>query len=333
MKTLERLKELKEKHETKPFSGMEDIPSGKAGENLIHACLVLEGGGFRGLYTQGFLDAMMVHDLNLDCVIGVSAGALAGMNYVAGQIGRSARVNLGYRHDSRYVGARALLHSRSFLDVGFLTEDRGIIEPLDSERFYRPERRFIAVAANCQTGQAEYFEKGKCYDIASAVRASATLPYISPMVMIGGVPYLDGGCVCKVPYEWALNEGYEKIVVIRTRDVSYRRKEEVSGRALRFYRRYPEFAERLSVSSMMNNRQFDEIERLHEEGRLLRIAPSAPVEIGRVEKDVEKLGDLYFTGYTECLDQLESLKEYLGVQRDQQPGEGLNEASASNAAL
>ncbi|MBR7045314.1 MAG: patatin family protein [Lachnospiraceae bacterium] len=333
MKTLERLKELKEKHETKPFSGMEDIPSGKAGENLIHACLVLEGGGFRGLYTQGFLDAMMVHDLNLDCVIGVSAGALAGMNYVAGQIGRSARVNLGYRHDSRYVGARALLHSRSFLDVGFLTEDRGIIEPLDSERFYRPERRFIAVAANCQTGQVEYFEKGKCYDIASAVRASATLPYISPMVMIGGVPYLDGGCVCKVPYEWALNEGYEKIVVIRTRDVSYRRKEEVSGRALRFYRRYPEFAERLSVSSMMNNRQFDEIERLHEEGRLLRIAPSAPVEIGRVEKDVEKLGDLYFTGYTECLDQLESLKEYLGVQRDQQPGEGLNEASASNAAL
>ena len=316
MKTLERLKELKEKHETKPFSGMEDIPSGKAGENLIHACLVLEGGGFRGLYTQGFLDAMMVHDLNLDCVIGVSAGALAGMNYVAGQIGRSA-----------------LLHSRSFLDVGFLTEDRGIIEPLDSERFYRPERRFIAVAANCQTGQAEYFEKGKCYDIASAVRASATLPYISPMVMIGGVPYLDGGCVCKVPYEWALNEGYEKIVVIRTRDVSYRRKEEVSGRALRFYRRYPEFAERLSVSSMMNNRQFDEIERLHEEGRLLRIAPSAPVEIGRVEKDVEKLGDLYFTGYTECLDQLESLKEYLGVQRDQQPGEGLNEASAANAAL
>jgi len=333
MKTLERLKELKEKHETKPFSGMEDIPSGKAGENLIHACLVLEGGGFRGLYTQGFLDAMMVHDLNLDCVIGVSAGALAGMNYVAGQIGRSARVNLGYRHDSRYVGARALLHSRSFLDVGFLTEDRGIIEPLDSERFYRPERRFIAVAANCQTGQAEYFEKGKCYDIASAVRASATLPYISPMVMIGGVPYLDGGCVCKVPYEWALDEGYEKIVVIRTRDVSYRRKEEVSGRALRFYRRYPEFAERLSVSSMMNNRQFDEIERLHAEGRLLRIAPSAPVEIGRVEKDVEKLGDLYFTGYTECLDQLESLKEYLGVQRDQQPGEGLNEASASNAAL
>ncbi|MBQ5360702.1 MAG: patatin family protein [Lachnospiraceae bacterium] len=209
MKTLERLKELKEKHETKPFSGMEDIPSGKAGENLIHACLVLEGGGFRGLYTQGFLDAMMVHDLNLDCVIGVSAGALAGMNYVAGQIGRSARVNLGYRHDSRYVGARALLHSRSFLDVGFLTEDRGIIEPLDSERFYRPERRFIAVAANCQTGQAEYFEKGKCYDIVSAFRASATLPYISPMVMIGGVPYLDGGCVCKVPYEWALKEGYK----------------------------------------------------------------------------------------------------------------------------
>ena len=69
------------------FRGLDQIPRGKASEDLIHGCLVLEGGAFRGLYTQGILDAMMLEDLNLDCVIGVSAGALSGVSYVSGQIG------------------------------------------------------------------------------------------------------------------------------------------------------------------------------------------------------------------------------------------------------
>ena len=131
-----------------------DIPHGQASETLVPGCLVLEGGAFRGLYTQGFLDGMMEQGLNLACVIGVSAGALAGVNYVAGQIGRSARTNILYRHDSRYIGAKSLLHSHSILDVGFLTEERGVLEPLDQDRFGRQAQRFVAVATNCETGEA-----------------------------------------------------------------------------------------------------------------------------------------------------------------------------------
>ena len=166
------------------------IPHGRASEALVPGCLVLEGGAFRGLYTQGFLDAMMENGLNLSCVVGVSAGALAGANYVSGQIGRSARTNLVYRHDSRYIGARSLLHSHSILDVGFLTEDRGVLEPLDRERFDRPEQRYVAVATDCETGEATYFEKGRCSDILLAARASATMPFLSPVVTIDGKPYL-----------------------------------------------------------------------------------------------------------------------------------------------
>ena len=94
------------------YSKMDQIPQGNASENITEGCLVLEGGAFRGLYTQGVLDAMMQNDINLSCVIGVSAGALGGLNYVSGQIGRSARINLSYRHDSRYVGVKALIRSR-----------------------------------------------------------------------------------------------------------------------------------------------------------------------------------------------------------------------------
>ena len=297
----------------KVYSKLADIPKGAAGDRITEGCLVLEGGAFRGLYSQGFLDAMMVHDINMRCVIGVSAGALGGMNYVSGQIGRSARINLGFRHDSRYVGAKALIHGHSILDVGFLTEERGLFEPLDRERFEDPNRRFVAVATNCLNGETTYFEKGTCSNIIRAIRASATMPFISPMVMIDGTPYLDGGCSCKIPYRWALDQGYEKIVVIRTRDPSFRKKEKKISAALRFYRHYPAFAQKLADSAGDYNRQCDEIEKLHAEGRLLRFAPARPVTVSRIEGDMEKLGALYQLGWNDCMAALEEMRRYLGV--------------------
>ena len=326
------------------------IPQGQASTALVPGCLVLEGGAFRGLHTQGFLDAMMENGLNLSCVIGVSAGALAGINYVSGQIGRSARINLAYRHDSRYIGARSLLHSHSILDVGFLTEDRGVLEPLDRARFDRPEQRYVAVATNCETGAAAYFEKGKCGDILLAARASATMPYISPVVMIDGVPYLDGGCACAIPYGWALDQGYEKILVLRTRDAAYRDTDRVLRRAdalaedlkkrklpgagriyraypalterlahrqeravNRIYRQYPALAKALNEGARRYNAQCDELEALHRQGRLLHVCPSEPIQVGRIEGDVEKLKALYDRGRQDCLDRLPVLRRYLGL--------------------
>lgn len=293
------------------YSRIDEIPRGTAADDLIDACLVLEGGAFRGLYTQGFLDTMMLFGLNLSCVIGVSAGALSGMNYVAGQVGRSARINLGHRHDSRYVGAKAVASSHSLLDIGFLVEERGILEPFDRARFERPEQRFVAVTTSCVTGEPTYFEKGRCDDIYAAVRASATMPFISPAVMIDGVPHLDGGCSCKIPYQWALQQGFRKVVVVKTQDISYRKPDDVNYAAYQVYRKHPDFAEKLAHSAIDYNFQCDEIERLHVAGRLMRFAPSTPVSVSRLEGDMEKLGDLYWQGCADCLDSLDEMRDYL----------------------
>ncbi len=296
---------------THAYTHMDRIPSGTASTNLVEGCLVLEGGAFRGLYTQGILDTLMLCDINFSCVIGVSAGALGGMGYVSGQIGRSARINIGYRHDPRYVGWQALLNSRSILDVGFLTEERGIVEPFDEQRFARPERRFVAVATNCLTGEPTYFEKGACADMALAVRASATMPLIAPMVHLDGVPYLDGACSCKVPYAWALEQGYQKVVVVRTRDAAYRASVRDPTLARRVYRAYPNLVRSLSEVDARYNRQCDDIERLHAAGRLFRFAPSEPITIDKIEGDVEKLGDVYWLGVYDCLEHLDDLRRYL----------------------
>ena len=166
----------------KIYSHIDKIPSGSASRKVTEGCLVLEGGAFRGLYSQGFMDAMMKADINMQCTIGVSAGAMAGMNYVAGQIGRSARVNLRYRHDSRYVGIQAVRHNKGLIGFDFVFDGLKESDPFDGKRFFEPERRFVAVATNCLTGEAEYFEKGHCTNIFHAIRASASMASLIWMV-------------------------------------------------------------------------------------------------------------------------------------------------------
>ncbi|MBO7359808.1 MAG: patatin family protein [Clostridia bacterium] len=295
----------------KAYSGSDGIPSGSAGENVTEGCLVLEGGAFRGLYTQGVLDVLMMRGLNFRSVIGVSAGALAGANYLSGQIGRSARINLGYRHDSRYIGQKALRNSGSILDVGFLTEDRGILEPFDRERFDRPARNFTAVATCLENGETVFFEKGSCTDIMLSIRASATMPFISPPVAIDGLHYLDGGCSLAIPFRRAIDSGSEKIVVIRTRCRGFRTGGRRNRAALRFYRDHPAFAEKLAGSMTEYDRECDELDRLESAGGVFVIYPSERVDVSRMEGDLEKLGRLYRLGISDCEALLPDLADYL----------------------
>ena len=160
----------------KVFSGLDRLPKGLASEQLTEGCVVLEGGAFRGLYTSGVLDALMEAGINLSCTVGVSAGALNGMNYVSGQIGRSGRLNLTYRHDSRYVGLKAIRKNRGVIGFDFILKNVNKEDPLNEERFFRPDRRFIVVATDCITGRPRYFEKSEGETIFQAVRASASMP-------------------------------------------------------------------------------------------------------------------------------------------------------------
>ena len=296
---------------SKIYSRFDEIPKGKASDRITEGCLVLEGGAFRGLYTQGMLDRWMQNDLNFRCVIGTSAGAMAGMNYMSRQIGRSARANIGHRLDSRFVGSKALLEAHSLIRLDFVMKDLNEIEPFDYESFYDKRRRFVAVATNCDNGEAMFFERDKC-NIFDAIKASASMPFVTPMVDVDGIPCLDGGAACKIPYQWAIDQGYEKIVVIKTRENGFRKT--VSGRntAQKVYRRHQAFAAKVDSSSEAYNRQCDELEELASAGRVFVIAPKSHVTVSRVEKDLEKLGDLYWQGYDEGLSVMGSLREYLG---------------------
>lgn len=294
----------------KIYSGLDRLPVGQAGPELTEGCLILEGGGWKGLYTLGVLDAMMEAGINLNSVAGVSAGALSAIGYVAGQIGWGARIDLEYRHDPNYCGLGALRKDRGITGFTYLFREITKRYPLNEDRLMDPARRLAVTAANLQTGQVEYFEKGSC-DLFLAAQASATVPFVSRPVRINGVPYLDGGCAEKIPMTWAEQTHAEKIVVVRTRELAFRRKPGLSKAAKRLYRHYPDFVRSMEQVNDTFNRVVEDLERRAEVGEIFLIAPSEPVTVTRFDGDMEKLGALYWLGHRDMEARTEALKTYL----------------------
>lgn len=279
------------------------------------AALLLEGGSLRGLYTAGALDTLMEEDLYFPAVAGVSAGALNGVNYVAHELGRSASINLRYRKDPRYFGPMAAFNGGSLFGLNFMLRDIPQMVPFDSKTFYHGGQRMVAVATCLQTGKAAYFEKGKTdFDFLDAVRASASLPLVSVPVHIGKFSYLDGGCSCPIPLEWAQAEGFAKIVIITTRHKGFRKT--MPGQRMinlydDFYGDKTLFLATLLTQEVRYNALMDQIDALEEAGKIFVLRPAQPIEIGRFEKNTERLLDLYNRGRREMREQLDALQTYL----------------------
>lgn len=301
----------------KAWSGIDSIKIKQAPDTVVKGCLVLEGGSFRGCYTSGVLDVLMENGINIETTIGTSAGALNGYNYVAGEIGRAAKINLGYRHDIRYFGPKSALKSHGVVGFNFILGEIEDEIPFNHERLMDDKRRFLVTVTNCETGELKYCEKGVTADFAKAVQASASMPYVSEMVMIDDAPCLDGGCVAKIPYKWALENGYEKILVIRTRVRDYRRKsdnERLMEITEKLYHNYPRLVERLGEQDDQYNSACDELEKLEKEGRVMMICPSGSISVSHMEGDSEKLGALYLLGRCDATIALPEIKKYLGIE-------------------
>jgi predicted patatin/cPLA2 family phospholipase len=277
--------------------------------------LILEGGSLRCLFTAGVLDTFIANGIEFPCVGGVSAGSLSGLNYVSKQMGRTAKVNIDYVKDKRYLGIRSLIRNRSIFNFDFLFDEIGKeLLPFDEEAFYNSPQRYVAFATDCKTGKLVGFEKGKTNDLMMGCRSSCSLPLLSPIVQIEGMKCLDGGIANPIPVDWAINEGYEKIVVVLTRQEGYR-KQPVSKPMIRAYERmykeYPRLIKKLKQIPSHYNEIQENIAKLEKEGRIFVIRPEEPVLVSRVEKDVKKLRDLYEIGKTIANKRMEDMLAYL----------------------
>lgn len=283
--------------------------------NAGKVAIVLEGGSFRGQYTAGVLDVLMEHGIYPDACFGVSAGALCGYNYKARQIGRSNRINLAFCDDPRYIGTKAVVESTSLVGYDFLFNDiQDRIDPFDNEAFLDNPMELYATATDIVFGTASYLTvKSPTLDI-DAVRASTSLPLVTPVVEIAGHQYLDGGVADSVPVEHVLEEaGFDRAIVVLTQERSYQKSPyDFMAAATARYSDYPYLLEALETRHERYNEQREHIWAYEDEGRALVIAPQKPVTVKHVEHDACKLLELYIEGRQEALKQLDAVRDFIG---------------------
>lgn len=274
--------------------------------------LVLEGGAMRGLYSAGVLDELLDTKIKVDCIIGVSAGALFGVNYVSKQKGRALRYNKNYANDKRYMSLRSLITTGNLVNTKFAYHEIPTkLDIFDEETYSKSKIDFYATVTNIETGKAEYKKIINATLQVDELRASGSMPFVSKPVKLKDGLYLDGALADSIPVLKMKEMGYDKIIVVLTKPEGYRKKKRPAFLAKLFYKKYPNLVNAINTRYKMYNETMDTIEQLEKNKEIFVLRPSKDLKISRVEKDVEKLQAMYDLGTNDFKTKLKDLKKYL----------------------
>ena len=271
--------------------------------------LILEGGGMRGVFTCGVLDNLMDRGIRFPYTIGVSAGACNGLSYMSEQRGRGKFSNIDLLEKYRYIGLKQLIFKGNIMDFDLLFHKfPEEIIPYHYDKFAACKERFEMVTTSCRTGRACYYdEKMDPVRIIDIVKASSSLPFVSPISYVDGEPMLDGGIADSIPLLRARELGFDNNLVVLTRNKGYRKPQKPTTVPWFFYRKYPLLREAIRRRNTLYNEQIDLVERLEDKGELVVIRPQRPITVDRIERDTRKLLDLNNEGY-ECAAAVEFVK-------------------------
>lgn len=285
---------------------------------MKRATIVLEGGATRGVFTSGVLDYLMEQDLYLSHVIGVSAGSCNGVDYVSRQPGRTRDCMIHREKEyNYYFGFSKFIKEKSLMDMDMIFDKypNGFF-PFDYDTYFASEMECEIVTTNCETGQAEYMtERSDRERLMKICRASSSMPLVSPIVNVDGIPYLDGGLADSIPVKRALELGNDKVVLILTRNPGYRKKptsRAVADLYRRAYKTYPNLVRTIIRRNYVYNQQVKLVEKLEREGKIFVLRPLIPT-VSRLEKNYDVLMHFYDHGYYLMKRKYEALKDYLEI--------------------
>lgn len=278
----------------------------------MKTCLVLEGGGLRGIYTAGVLDEMFKDKIKIDAIIGVSMGALIGINYKSKQPERAIRYNLRYCNDKRYMGFRSFLKTGNIANKEFAYyKIPNELDKFDYATYKKTKIKMYVTVTNLETGEAEYIEIKDAKDNIEYFRATSSIPGVSKIVEIDGKKYLDGGIADSIPVKKALDLGYDRVIVVLTRPIEYRKKETEMKWLQSRYKKYPKFMKAIAKRNKSYNEKVERIIKLEKEGKVFCIRPSKRVNIKRIEKNERIILEQYNLGKRDYLNCEEKLREFI----------------------
>lgn len=276
--------------------------------------LVLEGGGMRGLFTAGILDVLMENNVTFDGVVGVSAGATFGCNFISHQIGRTLRYNMSQRKNPKYMGIRSLIKTGDYVGGEYAYHVLPTkLDVFDFEAFEKNPTEFHVVTTNVRTGEAIYHRIDKVdYTGMEWIRASASMPIISRPVAIGDYEMLDGGIADSIPLRYFESEGFKRNIVILTQPKGFKKKlTKLMPVFKATMRKYPAIIEGMSKRHLMYNRELDYISQQQMAGKCLVICPSDTLPIGRTSLNAKKMQHVYDMGRKAGEDNLEAIRKFI----------------------
>lgn len=278
--------------------------------------LIMEGGAMRGLFTAGITDVLMENHITFNGAVGVSAGAAFGCNYKSKQIGRALRYNKTYCRDKRYCSLHSLLTTGDLFGADFCyREIPETLDLFDYETFYENPMEFYVVCTDMHTGDAVYkkLERSDQDLLCEWIRASASLPLVSKPVIINGQHLSDGGTADSIPIRFFESLGYDKNVIILTRENGYYKKSSKLTDIMMklFLTKYPKLSEAIKKRAEMYNETLSYIAEKEAKGDVFVFRPASPLPVERIEKDPVKLQEAYDIGRTLAHKKLLDLKAFL----------------------
>lgn len=282
---------------------------------MAKVCLILEGGAMRGMYTAGVLDVLMDNNINIDGIVGTSAGALFGVNFFSEQKGRVIRYSKRFCKDIRYISKTSLLFTGNIVNKNFayykVTNKYDIF---DNDKFIKNNKEYYVTMTNVETGCTEYKKITNPLKEMEYLRATSAIPLASKFVIIDNKKYLDGGISDSIPINKGIELGYDKIIVVLTQPLDYRKEELKSNRIKLIkskYKNYPNL-----INTMINrhnnyNNTVEQIIKLERNKEIFVIRPSEKIDVNIIERDKEKLQNIYDLGTKDAIQDIKKLKLFL----------------------
>lgn len=278
--------------------------------------IVLEGGALRTIFSSGVCDGLLEAELLPDYVVGVSAGIAYGVSYVSRQFGRNLEILRQYAKDKRYMGKRNLVNpdNRCYFGLKFTYDDiPNRLVPFDYETFAAFPGEVEAVVTNLDNGKPAYLPVPRRDEQFLILQATCAMPLLFPIYRLDGMPCLDGGSSDGIPYERAFEKGCDRVVVVLTRERSYRREPEKLQRLIDLrYHRYPNFCETMRRRAETYNKSREKLFQLEREGKVLLLAPENTKGFSRIERDGEKIRALWQDGYEKGKARAEEIRQFWG---------------------
>jgi len=269
--------------------------------------LVIEGGGFKSVFTAGVLDSFLVNKFNpFDIYIGVSSGAMCLSYYVASQYKAYFSLSKDVSVDRKFLSYRHALSEQGYMDLNFLTKYAKQNNPLDFEKINESteNKQFYIVATNLENGKPVYLEPNsknhyKC------LQATSSLPFFTKgSCEINGVNFMDGAWSDGIPAKSAVDFGATKIIVIRPNPLGYK----LSGLSYMglaagyWWRNNPEVSNNFFDEGSRYNESVDFLTKDHEGVEIIQICPDSFLKSNVVGTSIDDLSHDYHNGLEKGMD-------------------------------